>query len=279
VDSYLVCGNNNGTIQFYDKYFRIVAWFEDLNFSTIKSISFSKKPAEPATNEYTDPIIDQKDPSKKQEAPFSCPEFLVTDDSALVCLLKSSLFEEIVGQKKKGTTLMTGIKSSVSAIAVHPTEPILAIAGAEGFIILWNYVNKGDPFYHNYDQYTKDNREKVKENQKAQEKNAKGDKDKKKKDEKEKSKRFQIFTTMTFTPDGSELLIGDYKGSILVFDMEKQEMIKPQAAQKTSEGSKVSPIKDIVVSPDGQYLATSDHSPAVCLFKRGYGPGDASDKL
>lgn len=85
---------------------------------------------------------------------------------------------------------MTGIKSSVSAIAVHPDEPILAIAGAEGFILLWNYVTKGDPFYHHYEQYTKDNREKVKENQKAQEKNAKGDKDKKKKDEKEKSKRF-----------------------------------------------------------------------------------------
>lgn len=83
---------------------------------------------------------------------------------------------------------------------------------------------------------------------------------------------------MTFTPDGKELLIGDYKGCILVFDMEKKVLNKPQAAQKTSE-TKVSPIKDIVVSPCGQYLATSDHSPAVCLFKRGYGPGDASDKL
>jgi len=32
---------------------------------------------------------------------------------------------------------------------------------------------------------------------------------------------------MTFTPDGSELLIGDYKGSILVFDMEKKVLNKP----------------------------------------------------
>lgn len=193
VDSYLVCGTNNGTIQFYDKYFRIVAWFEDLNFSTIKSISFSKKPAEPATQEQHDPIIDQKDPTKKQEAPFSCPEFLVTDDSALVCLLKSSLFEEIVGQKKKGVTLMSGIKSSVSAIAVHPTKPYLAIAGAEGFILLWDYIAKGDPFVHHYEQYTKDNREKVKENTKAAEKTAKNDKGNKggnKKDEKERSRRF-----------------------------------------------------------------------------------------
>ena len=40
---------------------------------------------------------------------------------------------------------MHGLKSSISAIAVHPSQPILAIAGAEGFIILWDYVKKGDP--------------------------------------------------------------------------------------------------------------------------------------
>ncbi len=42
-DKYLVCGNNDGTIQFYDFQFKIMAWFDDLYFSTIKSISFSKK--------------------------------------------------------------------------------------------------------------------------------------------------------------------------------------------------------------------------------------------
>ena len=41
-DQYLVCGNQDGTIKFYDFYFKIVAWFEELNLSTIKSISFSK---------------------------------------------------------------------------------------------------------------------------------------------------------------------------------------------------------------------------------------------
>lgn len=43
---------------------------------------------------------------------------------------------------------MHGLKSSISAIAVHPTRTLLAIAGAEGFIILWDYVKKGDPIVH-----------------------------------------------------------------------------------------------------------------------------------
>jgi len=43
---------------------------------------------------------------------------------------------------------MHGLKSTISAIAVHPTRTLLAIAGGEGFIILWDYVKKGDPIVH-----------------------------------------------------------------------------------------------------------------------------------
>ncbi len=42
-DEYLVVGNSDGTIRFYDFCFKVVAWFEDLNLSTIKSIAFCKK--------------------------------------------------------------------------------------------------------------------------------------------------------------------------------------------------------------------------------------------
>jgi len=69
----------------------------------------------------------------------------VADSSAMVVQLKSRIFEAIESSKDKGETLMHGLKSSISAIAVHPSQPILAIAGAEGFIILWDYVKKGDP--------------------------------------------------------------------------------------------------------------------------------------
>jgi cilia- and flagella-associated protein 251 len=49
-DQYLVCGNDDGTIRFYDFHFKVVAWFEELNLSTIKSISFSKTDPKPASN-------------------------------------------------------------------------------------------------------------------------------------------------------------------------------------------------------------------------------------
>lgn len=81
---------------------------------------------------------------------FSCSDFLVADESALVCILQSSIFEEIEPTKKKGHTIFHGIKSSICAIAVHPNKPILAIAGAEGFVLLWDYQRQKEPILHNY---------------------------------------------------------------------------------------------------------------------------------
>ena len=50
---------------------------------------------------------------------------------------------------------MAGIASGICGIAVHPKETILAIAGAEGFVLLWDYHKKGDPI-SNYENYKKD---------------------------------------------------------------------------------------------------------------------------
>ena len=51
-EQYLVCGNSDGTIRFYDFYFKVVAWFEELHLSTIKSISFSKTEPRLATTDF-----------------------------------------------------------------------------------------------------------------------------------------------------------------------------------------------------------------------------------
>jgi|TARA_B110000285_G_scaffold229766_1_gene295157 cilia- and flagella-associated protein 251 len=83
-DKYLVCGNNDGTIRFYDFFFKIVAWFEELYFTNVKSISFSKTEPKAASQENED-----------EDDPFKCSDFLVTDESALICMLQSTLFEEI----------------------------------------------------------------------------------------------------------------------------------------------------------------------------------------
>jgi WD40 repeat protein len=221
-DQYLVCGNSDGTIRFYDFYFKVAAWFEDLNLSTVKSISFSKSEPKPATT-------DIEDGAEKDV--FKCSDFLVTDDSALVCMLQSTIFEEIEPAKKKGRTIFYGLKSAVSAIAVHPTKPLLAIAGQEGFVLLWDYMKREDPILNNYDLYQK--KEEVKD----------GNKD-------TYSQSKSVFTTMTFTPDGSELLIGRSNGFIEVMDPITGKYIKLTMPLKITE-NKVSPITGLIVSRDG----------------------------
>ena len=76
---------------------------------------------------------------------FKCSDFIVADSSGMVVQLKSTIFEAIDKNKKRGQTLMVGVKSSISAIAVHPHKPLLAIAGSEGFVLIYDYMQKGDP--------------------------------------------------------------------------------------------------------------------------------------
>lgn len=111
-DQFLVCGNSDGTIRFYDFAFKVVAWFEELNLSTVKSISFSRtdpKPANTMGQEYQQ--TDENGEVVDKSSGFACSDFLVTDDSALVCMLQSSIFEEIEPSKKKGYTIFHGLKS------------------------------------------------------------------------------------------------------------------------------------------------------------------------
>ena len=151
-NQYLVVGNSDGTIRFYDFTFKAEAWFEkELNLSSIKSISFSNK----------QPVLAAQGKITQDEggSKFKCSDFIVADSNAFVVQLKSTIFEAIDKNKKRGTTIMNGIKSSISAIAVHPHKSLLAIAGAEGFILIYDYMTK-DQKLHQYEQYTKEAREK-----------------------------------------------------------------------------------------------------------------------
>lgn len=145
---------------------------------------------------------------------------------------------------------MHGLKSNISAIAVHPKKSVLAIAGAEGFIILWDYIKKGDPIAFQFEQYTRDTK-------------LMGDK-KGAKDGKDLNK---IFTVMEFTPDGSELLIGQSDGEIKVVDPITAKYKKLTQPLTVSYEKKPS-VKHLVVSEDGSYFATSDSDNGVALFKK-----------
>lgn len=100
----------------------------------------------------------------------------------MVTMLKSKLFEEIEPGKKRGQTIMQGIKSSISAIAVHPRLPMLAIAGESGFIILWDYIKKTD-VHQCYMHFGKDE-----------------------------------FKRVEFTTDGNEILVAQANGEIKIME-------------------------------------------------------------
>jgi len=90
---------------------------------------------------------------------------------------------------------MHGLKSAVKAIAVNPNRTILAIAGHERFVLFWDYMKKGDPILHNYDLFRKGEDSSKDKNEGA-------------------GRGAQLFTTMAFTPEGDELLIGQSNGII-----------------------------------------------------------------
>ena len=178
---------------------------------------------------------------------FACSDFIVADSSAFVVQIKSRIFEAIETNKDKGENLFHGLKSAISAIAVHPKEPILAIAGEEGFIILWDYKKKTEIAYQ-FEKYPRDNKPTDGKNKNA------SDNDK-------------VFTVMEFTPDGTELLIGQKNGKIRVVDPITAKY-KKQTQELRVSYDKEPAVKHLVVSEDGMYFATSDIENSVCLFKK-----------
>jgi len=130
-----VCGNADGTIRFYDFFFKAEAWFEDQQLSSVKSISFSRKRPTIAAG---DSNLDQE---KADASRFACSDFLVADSNGMVAELKATMFEAIDAKSKRGATIMRGLKSAISAIAVHPNRPYLAVAQDDGWIGIYDYEN------------------------------------------------------------------------------------------------------------------------------------------
>lgn len=119
-DKYLVCGNSDGTIRFYDFGFKAEAWFENQDLSTIKSISFSRRRPRLAKSKNGMELQADENGRIDSGSEFACSDFLVADSNGVVAEFKSTMFEAIEESEKKSKTIMWGIKSPVSAIAVHP---------------------------------------------------------------------------------------------------------------------------------------------------------------
>lgn len=113
--------------------------------------------------------------------------------------------------------LMNGIRSHVSAVACHPNKSLVAFAIGEGYLQLWDYVNRQD-YYNDFSKADISSREK----------SISAGEDKKKPGEK---KKYQFYSCIKFTEDGKELLIGRSDGNIAVFDPEAREFKKLSAGE------------------------------------------------
>lgn len=137
---------------------------------------------------------------------FKCADFIVADSSALVCMLQSTLFEEIDPTKSKVEVIFHGLKSPINAIAVHPSLPLLAVAGKMGFIISWDY-DAHETVVNQYELF-----------------------------DKEEPK------CMEFSPDGQFLIVGNSNGQIRILDPETLKDV--QKACQSSENKKDPPSRE-----------------------------------
>jgi hypothetical protein len=123
-------------------------------------------------------------------------------------------------------------------------------------VLFWDYQKKGDAILHNYNPP-----ESLKD--------------------KEGGKGLQQFTTMVFTPDGEELLIGQSNGIIQVMDANTGQYKKYSQPLKVSE-NKTPQILSLIVATDGvggKYFATMDSHQCVSLFKKDYLQGDTTKPI
>lgn len=81
------------------------------------------------------------------------------------------------------------------------------------------------------------------------------------------SESTKLFTVMEFTPDGSELLIGQTNGTIRVLDPVTGKYKRSLQPLQVSY-DKSPAVKHLVVSEDGQYFATSDTHNGIAIFKK-----------
>lgn len=189
----------------------------------------------------------------------------------MVAELKATMYEAIDAASKKSASLMMGLKAAVSAIAVHPTMPYLAVAQDDGWIGIYNYEQDFKMIL--FDDITK-------KDKKGSDKTALPDKAPKIGDSKDgKPPRKRLITCMEFTPEG-ELLIALAKGKIEVMQVGQGQQITEDYPSDLNVSDKSSPeIKQLIVSADGKYFACSDKSNCVNLFKKDHLNGEPDAEI
>jgi WD40 repeat protein len=150
--SYLVVGDGDGSVRFFDFGLRLLAWFEDVHAGPVTSISFAAPSAAAAaatTTALAPATGDALTAKGVHEAqtpggPLAVPDFIIGTRRALLVGLNASLFDKLTAAERAGTVLVQGLDGPVPALAVHPDprRPVFVAATSTGAVSLWDWAER-----------------------------------------------------------------------------------------------------------------------------------------
>ena len=231
-NGYLALACADGAVRFYDFFFRLEAWFEDMCAGPITSISLSL----------------QENPYDSAEAgspglKFWVPNFIVGTTDALVVGVDSTIFDEVNPDDRRGVLLLQGFPDDVSSLACHPSRPLVAFTcHGQGSLHLWDYDMK---LLMNLREFTNKSPGKSKTGAAAAS---------------DKANTF-LPQSIAFEPHGEVLAVGFTTGDLKIMDVESLEDIANFAPSSHA-------IVSVKFSPSGVYLTGYDAGNHVLLFKR-----------
>ncbi|XP_048044242.1 cilia- and flagella-associated protein 251 isoform X2 [Megalobrama amblycephala] len=127
IDSFIVTGDVNGHIKFYDGNLKLINLYNELSLDPIKSISFSKeKPSTSSLGYPKDCTLDAK--------PFVMRNVVLSTTCATVV--------HVNAQRNVLQTLLKEHAEPLEAVACHPKQPLVAMGSHSGTIKVWDYESK-----------------------------------------------------------------------------------------------------------------------------------------
>lgn len=129
IGGYVVLGNADGSVRFYDTEFRLAAWFEDMKAGPITSVSFDDRPSR-ETSEMT------------SGGKLDVSHFVVGTKTGFIVRMDPEAFNEHVEENRRGLLLVQGMEDEVHGLSTHPSRQQIAISCYSGSVQLWNYEEK-----------------------------------------------------------------------------------------------------------------------------------------
>ncbi|KAM4745830.1 cilia- and flagella-associated protein 251 [Anableps anableps] len=123
-DGYIVTGDIQGNVRFYDENYLLVSWYTEFNQDPVVSISFSKDT----------PTKSYQDNCSLEVNPVVISNFVISTVNPNVIHVDT--------QNGVIQTLLQNDYEPLHAVACHPSQPAIALGNQRGILKLWDYNRK-----------------------------------------------------------------------------------------------------------------------------------------